>query len=57
MDKKYDLYDSIFDYLFDQEIDRLEAKERESQKEENCKLSADVNALQKEFSELKQKTL
>ena len=50
MNKKYDFYDSIFDYQFDKAIDELEEKEKENQtihglqtqiaclKKENCKI-------------------
>ena len=53
MNKKYDFYDSIFDYQFDKAIDELEEKEKENQtihglqtqitclKKENCQLSGD----------------
>lgn len=65
MNKKYDSYDSVFDYQFDREMDELEEKERDNQtihglrtqiaclKKENCKLSGEVADLQEELSELK----
>ena len=67
MNKKYDFYDSIFDYQFDKAIDELEEKEKEKEnqtihglqtqiaclKKENCKLSGEVADLQKEIAELK----
>ena len=67
MNKKYDFYDSIFDYQFDKAIDELEEKEKEKEKEtihglqtqiaclkkENCKLNGEVADLQEELSELK----
>ena len=63
MNKKYDFYDSIFDYQFDKAIDELEEKENQTihglqtqiacLKKENCKLNGEVADLQEELSELK----